>query len=607
MKEKIIAVVVDHKLLTLYRPDASTIEIPQGDPRVRGIIDAVLPIVNSGGIAEVDLTMTNTYQEFEKKTNGFVRFFKVAKKAVAHIFGKDDSAEVEPIMPGEFGHVPNQKDAQTKAAVDEILAGAIPSSDQNFDSSRQESNEDTIVAVVETKAGPVIVPEAEKLKDHINYSAGKGSTKGMEAFYNRIATVIEKRGHSVQDILRFLERADLPIADDGSIVAYKLLNRRHGTYGNDYYVDCRTGNVQQSIGSFVCVDESLVDRNRRNKCSNGLHVARRGYLGGFGGDVCVLIKVAPEDVVTVPHGDANKVRVCGYHILFELPMEAMRKLKQNIPMTDNPEAARLLSRAISGDHPRRMQMVKIGGQRGTNITVTKLTRDNVPAKVTGKIEQHSAFDDATNSPMAVNPSDVSKQVANEVAKAPPAPEPTPEPIAETPKPTASDVASATASAQQMVEKIVGESTRQQKIQMLWNTVINSLNRPEVVKAAEEIKSIKKAAKVNWEKLGLTDVQVQNLNDLIMQGVAVPESMLDLDEKTAPTPQPAPLPEVEEEEEVPAEPAKKVSTNLTEARRLFTEKKYDELHAFKRAKKKSWEALGFDSLEIDEIMLHKAKG
>lgn len=604
MKEKIIAVVVDHKLLTLYRPDASTIEIPQGDPRVRGIIDAVLPIVNNGGVAEVDLTMTNTYQEFEKKTNGLIRFFKVAKKAVAHIFGKDDEPAVEPIMPGEFGHVPNQKDAQTKAAVDEILAGAIPSSDQNFDTSRQESNEDTIVAVVETKSGPVIVPEAEKLKDHINYSAGKGSTKGMEAFYSRIAKVIDGRGHSVQDVLRFLERADLPIADDGTIVAYKLLNRRHGPGGNDYYVDCHTGNVRQVVGSYVCVDEALVDRNRRNECSNGLHVARRGYLGGFGGDVCVLIKVAPEDVVTVPHGDANKVRVCGYHILFELPSEAMHKLKQNRPMTNNPEAARLLSRAISGDHPRRMEMVKIGGQRGSNITVTKLARDGQVAKPTGKIEQHSAFDDSTNSPMSVNPTDVSKQVADEVAKAPPAPEPTPEPIAETPKPTASDVASATASAQQLVEKIVGEPTRQQKVQTLWNVVMTGLDRAHVVKAAEEIKAIKKAAKVNWEKLGLSDAQVQNLNDLIMEGIAVPESMLDLDEKTAPTPQP----EADGiSEDAPAEPEKKVSTNQTEARRLFTEKKYDELYAFKRAKKKSWEALGFDSLEIDEIMLHKAKG
>ena len=86
-----------------------------------------------------------------------------------------------------------------------------------------------------------------------------------------------------------------------------------------------------------------------------MHIARRGYLGGFGGDVCVLCKIDPEDVMVVPHNDPNKVRVKGYHILSVMSDEAMKLLRANKPMTGEEDALELVYRAIKGDHIDRIE------------------------------------------------------------------------------------------------------------------------------------------------------------------------------------------------------------------------------------------------------------
>ncbi|MEL2330844.1 hypothetical protein, partial [Klebsiella pneumoniae] len=86
-----------------------------------------------------------------------------------------------------------------------------------------------------------------------------------------------------------------PIADDGCIVIYKLLLKDGPSDHKEFsYRDIHSQKVPQSVGTLVCMNESLVDPDRRNECSNGLHVARRQYLGNFSGNVCVLAKVAPE-------------------------------------------------------------------------------------------------------------------------------------------------------------------------------------------------------------------------------------------------------------------------------------------------------------------------
>lgn len=400
---RVVAAVVDTKQLTLYKEDGKTILIPQGDPRLRKILDEITPTISQGGVASVDMSEINIYKDFEEKSGGVARFFRVARNKVASFFGAGEHERDENVAPTTIGQLP-----ALSLAIDDIMANAKPSANDDFGNLK--TNE-TVVAVVGSGKNAKVIPGMENLKDQFHHACKLGSTKGVENFLRRLSAVIDDRQHSIHDLLRFMERGDLPIADDGSIVIYKVLNRSND--GNTF-VDCHSRKVTQKVGSFVCMDPSLVDHNRRNECSTGLHVARRGYLSNFGGDVCVLAKVAPEDVIAVPNYDANKMRVCGYHILFELDQDSYNKLKNNRPMTDNPKAQALLGRAISGNHPARMEEVRITQARGGGVVITPLNSKGQPQERT-KARMATALDDASTAP-SVNPKQVAEKVTEAKAK-----------------------------------------------------------------------------------------------------------------------------------------------------------------------------------------------
>lgn len=390
--ERIVAAVIDTQILTLYREDGTTIEIPQGDERVKPIIEQVIPIINAGRTAEVDITqLNNNYKDFEEKSSGLVKLFRVAKKTVAGIFS-DTPVVADTTQP-------------TTEAVNEIMANAVSVRDDNFKDSDTTEN-DTIIAVVSDDKGVFkVIPGAENLKGIMKYAGKIGSTKGVENLLKRMANVIDKRQHSVEDLLRFLERGDLPIADDGSIIAYKILRNDPENLGG--FVDCHTQKVKQRVGSYVCVNEDLVDKSRRNECSNGLHIARRGYIGNFYGDLITMCKIAPEDVVTVPHGDPDKVRVCGYHILFKLDDATYRKLQANQPATDIPATAKLLSEAIAGNHAPPSEEVRITAPLGEGVVITSLV-GTAAKKPSNPEMQHTALDDMANE--LVDPIQLSRDI-----------------------------------------------------------------------------------------------------------------------------------------------------------------------------------------------------
>lgn len=392
---KVVAAVVDTKQLTLYTSNGETTVIPQGDPRVRKIIDEVLPTLELNGIADLDLSEPNVYSEFEEKTGGLVKFFRVAKSKVKQLFGTSDEQAVAPT--GSFGQKPAVlgmvKDSTGITAggtveqpfkLDRPAIGGINGPSMSYPSKMDAVEEimqhakvtdqvlkpdETIVAVIEGKA----VPGVEQLKSHFNHSNLHGSPEGIANLLRRLGAVIDRREHSVDDVLRFLEKGDLPVADDGTIIAYKRLKTKGGSSKETFY-DCHTGNVPQKVGSRVVMDERLVDKNRRESCSNGLHIARRGYLRSFSGNICVIAKIAPEDVIAVPHGDANKVRVCAYHIIFQLDEDSFKKVTNNQAMTDTDHAKKLVARAISGDHVGILEEVRVTEHGGRGIKITDLRK-----------------------------------------------------------------------------------------------------------------------------------------------------------------------------------------------------------------------------------------
>jgi hypothetical protein len=480
---RIIAAVVDTHNLTLYQESGETITIPQGDTRVRPILDTAVPLLVKQGFADISLdeiNPPNDYANFEESSSGMVKLFRVAKSKLFGLFGKKEEGPVEPMT---VGSIPQATPVETEVAakvnaVEDILQHAIPVSspkfhergipqqgnvvEENGDTIKSHGNDaapDTIIAVVDGK----VIPGMEKIKTQISRAASFGFIQGIEKFLSRLGAVIDQRRHSVEDLLKFMERGDLPIADDGSILIYKVLalrNRSNPT-GQRTFVDCHTRNVDQWVGAYVCMDPSLVDPNRNNECSNGLHVARRGYVKGFGGDVCVLAKVAPEDVIAVPTYDANKMRVCGYHIIAELSQAQYTLLKQNKPITDDPAGKILLGKAMAGQHIGKTHEVRITGQGGTGVKVKEYGQPDAPEVKPVKVAPVEALANPVEAKEApVDPKGVVQQVEQ-------------------------------LSRKEIAAKLYAEGK------------------------VDELKAYKKAAKVSWEKLGVP-------NPDISPPVALPE-------------------------------------------------------------------------------------
>lgn len=517
----IIALAVDSRNLTLWKPDGSTIVYPQSDPRVARIVSEAqtkgLGITKD--LIEVNIapevSLRNEYLEAEKNTNGFVRFFKVAKAKLKEFF--QDGTDVQPTQAvsdiklgnptktlvskamdtflavqanepevtvsdgcydrrdnlmwitgwdkdhnypalvrfindvmgwgyeqtntmlrqewpvavravsddemGEFAkqakhikgvhivftsrkHTPppyievaKTTNQDKLAAASEKLAalGAISTDNANF---HTDVKEDEVVVAV-TNDG--VIPGVENLQRHLRQSAKLKDYKGFTKFLERLAPVIKDRLHSVEDLMKFMETAELPIADDGSILFLKRLQYKGKEDGKRVFVDCHSGNIKQWVGCKVQVREDLVDPDRRQDCSNGLHVASMSYIRSFGGNVTILGKVAPEDVFAVPQYSTNKMRVSAYHIIAELPEEERNNVNSGIYLSKTEVGKKLLNDAIVGNHSSPTTLIMVGGHRGTNLKYTNLTSGSVEQFRTVASKEALDMEESLNEAVAAEP------------------------------------------------------------------------------------------------------------------------------------------------------------------------------------------------------------
>lgn len=429
----LISFVVDKHNLTMYHHDGETTIIEQGDPRIKDLVTKLVKAKNDCDALGVpfgylltaeDLTGKNHYAEVEKQSNGLVRFFKMAKRKFKEIAEKF----CDPVAPVSAGKIPTMEHSVTgnkveqaiadtptfvepapvqpklppeeerpltkgEAAVAEIMANAVPSSDKNFAMVKgAEDEEELVVAVLQDNT---VIHGVEQLNDQFKaVTAGVTSVDGMQRFLNRAASV--ERGHSVEDLLKFVQKGELPFADDGTVLVYKRLR---STNEEGVFVDCHSRKVKQRVGSYVHMAESLVDPNRNQDCSNGLHVARRDYLHSFNGDVLVLCKLAPEDVIAVPKYDARKLRAKAYFIIAQLSDEDARLLCNNQPMKDTE----LLANAIAGNHTPILEYVEITEQYGGGLKI-KQADPTAPAEV-APVREVSSLDhvpEVNNGPVEVD-------------------------------------------------------------------------------------------------------------------------------------------------------------------------------------------------------------
>lgn len=517
----IIALAVDSRNLTLWKPDGSTVVYPQSDPRVARIVSEA----QTKGLGTThdqigvniapEVELRTEYLEAEKNTNGFVRFFKVAKAKLKEFF--QDGTGVQPTQVvsdiklgnptktlvskamdtflavqanepevtvadgcydkrdnlmwvtgwdkdhnhpalvrfindvlwgdsgltdivlrqewpiairavsddemGEFAkqaqnikgvhvvftnreeiplpyvEVTKTTNQDKLAAASEKLAalGAISTDDANF---HTDVKEDEVVVAV-TNNG--VIPGVENLHRHLRQSAKLKDYKGFTKFLERLAPVIKDRLHSVEDLMKFMETAELPIADDGSILFLKRLKFRGEENGKRVFVDCHSGNIRQWVGCKVQVREDLVDPDRRQDCSNGLHVASMSYIRSFGGDVTILGKVAPEDVFAVPQYNTNKMRVAAYHIIAELPEEERSNVNNGIYLSKTKVGKKLLNDAIVGNHSSPTTLIMVGGHRGTNLKYTNLSSGSVEQFRTVANKEALNMEESLNEALAAEP------------------------------------------------------------------------------------------------------------------------------------------------------------------------------------------------------------
>ena len=128
---------------------------------------------------------------------------------------------------------------------------------------------------------------------------------------------------SQKELYDFLEHENLPITEDGYFLAYKAVRSD--------FKDKYRGVFDNSVGQVCTMQRAKVDDDRARGCSDGLHAGALNYVAGYGsvdnGDRIVIVKINPQDVVSVP-SDCNceKLRTCRYEVVGEYEGELLKPL-----------------------------------------------------------------------------------------------------------------------------------------------------------------------------------------------------------------------------------------------------------------------------------------
>lgn len=605
----IVGISVDAQNAVLYLEDGSTVTIAQGDPRLPKIVDEAKKHIPLEGSVVVDIAepvkVRNEFKETEEGTGGLLKFFRVAKSFVKKFIDTESPEKVDEsvahISPLELGIKPGQTildveeaddttyaleaqpaavEAVVEAPVAEVAKPAELTNDQKIDLAAARMRElagkgstvddpdfhkpitdedpDTIVAV-NTQTGSVI-PHAHKLSSQMKAASKLKDFRGFVNFINRLEPVLKDRGHSAEDLMKFIEKGDLPIADDGCIVIYKRLKEKGNTF-----VDVHSGNIKQNVGSYVFMKPGLVDPNRRQDCSNGLHVASLGYLSSFSGNVTVMAKVRPEDVFAVPEYSVTKMRVCGYHILAVLPPELRNHVNSGGSISSIPEGKELLNKVLRGAHVGITELVEVGGHNGTNVTYTKVdstavTADEVSVPLVKETLEESDLSEAA-------PTEKAAPVLAADLK-----EPAP---------------------------VVAPEIKKSKLDVLFEAFETAYVEGDLDKAltlANNIVDSKKRAKKGWDKLGFTQGDVDLLMEIINGATPTkPETQTQVK-----TPEPKPEGKAMSVKEQAQELYRVFKETKAKGNRADTKDAAGELQFFMSSRKKGPKAFGLDPKVSEEL-------
>lgn len=412
-KIRVISAAVSQTGAVFYTDEGKEVTIPVTDIRVSKMVDQVVEAVNAGKIpVEVDMTTYTVFTQIEEESKGFMKFFRVAKNKIGKLLG----------IAAHRGEVDGHGMVTQAVAGDKPQPGTPPLDDKAVERLAEEHRETetkalpveetTVVAVV----GKTPIVGAEALEKHAHAAVVSGETIGFRTMVERLSKVAAQRKHTVQEALKFLKHMDLPFANDGCIIAYKSLTK---TDEEGVFIDNHSKSLRQGVGTLVQMDVELVDDNRRVLCSNGLHVARKGYLSGYGtshGNVVCLIKINPEDIISVPMYEDSKMRVRAYHIVAQLSDDDMTAIKNQKSFTvEKMDQASLLAKVIRGEH---VPVLNITTQhKGKQIDQMVPVKTPVAPLVLGKEMAVAHTVDAIAEGTVLNPIDV-KAINEKIKDAP---------------------------------------------------------------------------------------------------------------------------------------------------------------------------------------------
>tara|TARA_A100001391_G_scaffold163483_2_gene123013 strand:- start:1965 stop:2780 length:816 start_codon:yes stop_codon:yes gene_type:complete len=170
----------------------------------------------------------------------------------------------------------------------------------------------------------------ERMSEAQSARIGEFSTRGIpvDPFLMFVARL--QRNPSVRartSLLEWITANNMPVTEDGCFIAFKIVKE-------DYW-DIYTGKTfYHKPGSVVSMERGDVDEDPDRTCSSGAHFCGEGYLPYYGtrnGNRIVILKIAPEDVVSFPT-DYNlaKGRACGYKVIQELQRSSVKKYLSTI-------------------------------------------------------------------------------------------------------------------------------------------------------------------------------------------------------------------------------------------------------------------------------------
>lgn len=395
-------------------------------------------------------------------------------------------------------------------------------------------------------ADKVIIPHADNLQAHMARAAKDGSPSVMN-FFKRLAPIIQARKHSGEDLMKFIKRSEMPLTNTGRIIAYKRVTSCADDPG--YVVDTHSKKIKQRVGSRVTMPVDMVDPSRHKSCSTGLHVANLGYLRGFSGDKTLIVLVDPENFIAVPHGEDTKARVCSYDIIGMMSAKSHQTVNSGNHVSGDQTFEQLIIDAVEGRSIVPFEEIFVGTKEITKVSLlekTPVVETKSKKETTGK----SLAEDSTPEAIVRNGSETLAKARDAKTK--------------TLSPETNGLPKDVYEAFMMLL----DGKAKTVVAAAFNTSTRSIGR--------------------WmEKHGFDSFQPVTpvTEDVSQEDLEATAEMAPQIIETLAQPDPA-------------------NTVPQQAKRLFTESDYVELYAFKKAKKKSWAALGFDGREQDLIEANK---